>query len=39
MNSYIALALLLAWVIGFLGTLIHLHKKKYFPNGTGKPHH
>ncbi len=39
MNSYIALALLWAWVIGFLGTLIHLHKKKYFPNGTSKPHH
>ncbi len=39
MNSYIELALLWAWVIGFLGTLIYLHKKKHFPNGTGKPLH
>jgi hypothetical protein len=38
MNSYIALALLWAWVIGFLGTLIRLHKKKYPLNGPVKPH-
>ena len=38
MNSYIALALLWAWVIGFLGTLIRLHKRKYPLNGPVKPH-
>lgn len=31
MIGYIELALLWAWVIGFMGTLIYLHKKKYFP--------
>jgi hypothetical protein len=31
MSSYIGLVLLWAWVIGFIGTLIYLHKKKYFP--------
>ncbi len=31
MGSNIGLVLLWAWVIGFLGTLIYLHKKKYFP--------
>ncbi len=28
----IELILIWAWVFGFLGTLIYLHKKKYFPN-------
>lgn len=31
MGSYVGLALLWAWVFGFLGTLIYLHKKKHFP--------
>ena len=31
MGSNIGLVLLWVWVIGFLGTLIYLHKKKYFP--------
>lgn len=29
MSGYIELALLWAWVFGFLGTLIYLHQKKY----------
>lgn len=31
MSSNVVLALLWVWLIGFLGTLIYLHKKKYFP--------
>lgn len=31
MGSNIVLILLWVWLIGFLGTLIYLHKKKYFP--------
>jgi hypothetical protein len=31
MSSNVALVLLWVWLIGFLGTLIYLHKKKYFP--------
>jgi hypothetical protein len=31
MGGNMGLVLLWAWVIGFLGTLIYLHKKKYFP--------
>lgn len=31
MGSNIVLVLLWVWLIGFLGTLIYLHKKKYFP--------
>ncbi len=31
MNNYIELMLVWAWVFGFIGTLIYLHKKKYFP--------
>ena len=30
MSSNVALVLLWVWLIGFLGTLIYLHKKKYF---------
>jgi len=31
MSSNVVLVLLWAWVIAFMGTLIYLHKKKYFP--------
>ena len=31
MSSNVALVLLWVWLIGFLGTLIYFHKKKYFP--------
>jgi hypothetical protein len=31
MSSYVGLVLLWAWLIGFLGTLIYLHRRKYFP--------
>jgi hypothetical protein len=31
MSSNVVLVLLWVWLIGFLGTLIYLHKKKYFP--------
>ncbi|ADE11375.1 hypothetical protein Slit_1137 [Sideroxydans lithotrophicus ES-1] len=31
MSSNIVLVLIWVWLIGFLGTLIYLHKKKYFP--------
>ena len=31
MGGNVALILLWVWLIGFLGTLIYLHKKKYFP--------
>ena len=31
MSSYVGLVLLWTWLIGFLGTLIYLHKRKYFP--------
>ncbi|OIR08819.1 hypothetical protein GALL_92040 [mine drainage metagenome] len=31
MGSNVVLVLLWVWLIGFLGTLIYLHKKKYFP--------
>jgi hypothetical protein len=31
MSSYIELALIWAVLIGFVGTLIHLHKKQYYP--------
>ena len=31
MSSNVELVLLWVWLIGFLGTLIYLHKKKYFP--------
>ena len=31
MSSNVELVLLWVLLIGFLGTLIYLHKKKYFP--------
>jgi hypothetical protein len=31
MSSNVVLVLLWVWLLGFLGTLIYLHKKKYFP--------
>ncbi len=31
MSGYLGLVLLWVWVIGFLGTLIYLHKKRHFP--------
>ena len=31
MGGNIMLVLLWVWLIGFLGTLIYLHKKKYCP--------
>lgn len=31
MSSNVVLVLIWVWLIGFLGTLIFLHKKKYFP--------
>jgi|GEM_PF-5282707 hypothetical protein len=31
MGGNVVLVLLWVWLIGFLGTLICLHKKKYFP--------
>lgn len=31
MGNNIVLVLLWVWLIGFLGTLIYLHKKKHFP--------
>jgi len=30
-SSNVLLVLLWAWFFGFIGTLIYLHKKKYFP--------
>ncbi len=36
MSGYVGLVLLWAWVFGFLGTLIYLHKKKYFPEDSGE---
>lgn len=32
MISNVELALLWIWLIGFVGTLIYLHKKKYYPD-------
>lgn len=36
MSGYVGLVLLWVWVFGFLGTLIYLHKKKYFPKDSGE---
>ena len=38
MSGYVELAAVCAWIIGFVGMLIYLHKKKYFPQGSSKSH-